>query len=192
MNWLENLMIVVGISVDLFAAMECQGSLVAKVDKKHLCQICGFITVWQVAAAYVGHLLAELLYRNEMAYDEKFIGIVIAVVIFFSCGIGLLIKAIKNERIQEHLEQHLGFKRFLRMAAVDSGHVLLAGMAFGLLGQDIWFMLLFLAAVTIIMSVAGMYTGYYLGFRHKRKAYIGGAVLLLIAGINIIIEHITF
>ena len=30
MNALENLLIIAGISLDIFAAMECQGSLVAK------------------------------------------------------------------------------------------------------------------------------------------------------------------
>lgn len=34
MNWIENLLILVGISLDIFAGMECQGSLVAKIDKK--------------------------------------------------------------------------------------------------------------------------------------------------------------
>ena len=29
MNWIENLLIVAGLSLDIFAAMECQGSLVA-------------------------------------------------------------------------------------------------------------------------------------------------------------------
>lgn len=33
MNWIENLLILVGISLDIFAGMECQGSLVAKIDK---------------------------------------------------------------------------------------------------------------------------------------------------------------
>ena len=34
MNWLENLLIVAGISLDIFAGMECQGSLVKKINKK--------------------------------------------------------------------------------------------------------------------------------------------------------------
>lgn len=38
MNALENLLIIAGISLDIFAAMECQGSLVAKIDKKTACQ----------------------------------------------------------------------------------------------------------------------------------------------------------
>lgn len=34
MNWMENLLIIAGVSLDIFAAMECQGSLVAKINKK--------------------------------------------------------------------------------------------------------------------------------------------------------------
>lgn len=34
MNWMENLLIIAGVSLDIFAAMECQGSLVAKNNKK--------------------------------------------------------------------------------------------------------------------------------------------------------------
>ena len=36
MNWIENVLIIAGVSLDIFAAMECQGALVAKVDKKQL------------------------------------------------------------------------------------------------------------------------------------------------------------
>lgn len=50
MNWIENLLILVGISLDIFAGMECQGSLVAKIDKKHLTLVCGLIAIWQLAA----------------------------------------------------------------------------------------------------------------------------------------------
>ena len=35
MDWMENLLIIAGVSLDIFAAMECQGSLVAKINKKN-------------------------------------------------------------------------------------------------------------------------------------------------------------
>ena len=34
MNWIENVLIIAGVSLDIFAAMECQGALVATVQKK--------------------------------------------------------------------------------------------------------------------------------------------------------------
>ena len=54
-----------------------QGSLVAKKDKKHLTLVCGLIAIWQLAALYIGNVLAGLLYINDLARNERFIGTVI-------------------------------------------------------------------------------------------------------------------
>lgn len=190
MNWIENVLIIAGISLDIFAAMECQGSLVAEVDKKQLTLICGLVAVWQLAALALGNYLSILLYQNELARDENFVGLVIAAVIFFGLGIRLILKAIKNERVNEHREESLELKRFLRMAAITSVYTLLAGIAFGFLGTSLWVMLITIVCLTIAVVITGMYTGYHFGFVHKTKAYIGGAVLLWIAGIDVIVRHI--
>lgn len=190
MNWIENVLIIAGISLDIFAAMECQGSLVAKVDKKQLTVVCGLVAAWQLAALALGNYLSVLLYRNELAQDEKFVGLVIAAVIFFGLGIRLIVKAIKNERINEHREENLELGRFLRMAAITSIYTLLAGIAFGFLKANLSAMLVTIVCVTIAVVITGIYTGYHFGFVHKTKAYIGGAVLLWIAGIDVIVRHI--
>ena len=113
MNALENLLIIAGISLDIFAAMECQGSLVAKIDKKQLVKLCALIAAWQMAALFVGSYLSGLLYRNTITHNEKVTGFVIAAAIFFCLGVRLVAKAIKNERIVEHCEQKLGWKQLL-------------------------------------------------------------------------------
>lgn len=190
MNWIENVLIIAGISLDIFAAMECQGSLVAKVDKKQLTLICALVAVWQLVALGLGNYLSGLLYRNNMAHDENFVGLVIAAVIFFALGIRLIIKAVKNEWINERREESLNMGRFLRMAAMTSIYTLLAGIAFGFLGTNVLLMLIILVCITVAVVVMGMYTGYHFGFEHKTKAYIGGALLLWIAGVDVIVRHI--
>ena len=187
MNWIENLLILVGISLDIFAGMECQGSLVAKIDKKHLTLVCGLIAIWQLAALYIGNVLAGLLYINDLARNERFIGTVIAAVIFFCLGVRLIVKAIKNERVNEHREENLGFKRFWRMAAVTSIYTLLTGIAFGFLETNLMVILIMIVCLTIAVVIMGTYTGYHFGFEHKRKAYVGGAILLWIAGFDVVI-----
>ena len=59
MNWMENLLIVAGVSLDIFAAMECQGSLVAKINKKNLTVICGIVALAQLITLYLGHFLSS-------------------------------------------------------------------------------------------------------------------------------------
>ena len=171
MNWIENVLIIAGVSLDIFAAMECQGALVAKVDKKQLSVICALIAVWQLCALALGNYLSGLLYRNELAHDENFVGLVIAAVIFFGPGIRLIAKAIKNEWVNERREESLDVKKFLRMTAVTSIYTLLAGIAFGFLGTNVALMLIIIVCMTIAFVVLGVYTGYHLGFQHKTKAY---------------------
>ena len=190
MNWIESLLIIAGISLDIFAAMECQGSLVAKIDKKHLSLICALIALWQMVALFVGNSLAMLLCRDEITQKESLIGEILAVVIFFGLGIRLLIKALRNERVNEHREENLGFKRFTLMAAMTSIYTVLAGIAFGLLGTNVTIILVLIVCFTIAFVIMGMYTGYHLGFEHKTKAYVGGAILLWIAGIDVIVRHL--
>ena len=107
MNWVENLLIVAGISLDIFGAMECQGSLVNKVNKKLLSGICVLMAVCQLIALFLGHFLSDLFCKSHPMSDERFLGEILAMVIFFGLGIRLIVKAIRNERVEEHLETNL-------------------------------------------------------------------------------------
>lgn len=189
MNWMENLLIVAGISLDIFAAVECQGSLVARVDKKQLTVICVLVTVWQLAALAVGSGLATLLYRDKPTRGEERIGLVLAAVIFFALGVRLIVKAVRNERINERREESLGIRRFLGIASGTGVYTLFTGIAFGLLRTNLPLMLATTVCVSVAVVVTGMYVGYHFGFEHKTKAYIGGAVLLWIAGIDVVMRH---
>ena len=105
MDWPENLLILLGISLDIFAGMECKGSLLAKIEKKQLVLACAVVSVWQAAALFAGNFLSTLLLKKDgIAENEMFIGSVIAVAIFVCLGVRLMSKAIKNEAVQERRE----------------------------------------------------------------------------------------
>ena len=190
MNLIENILIIAGISLDIFADVECQGSLVAKVEKKQLAALCGVIMVWQLAALALGDRLTVFLYGNGAAKNETVVGFALAAAIFFGLGIRLLVKAVRNERIHERREEGLKLRRSFRMAAATSIYTLLAGMAFGLLGTNLKLMLVTITLLTIMVVVTGTYTGYHFGYEYKRRAYIGGAFLLWIAGADVVIRDI--
>ena len=190
MSWIENLLIIAGVSLDLFAAMECQGSLVRKVNKRHLSLICLILAVWQLAALFVGHFLSNLILEKRDIPDNFFMGEIIAIVIFVGLGVRLVFKAIKNERIHEHLEKELGYRRFIRMANATSVYTLLAGLAFGFFGTNLVMILVMIGLITIAVIVAGMYTGYHFGFENKRVVYYIGAGFLIIAGADLIVRTV--
>lgn len=190
MNWAEDLLIILGVSLDLFAAMECQGSLVARINKKHLSLICVLTAAFQLLALYLGHFLSNLYCRNNPKTDEQFLGHVIAMLIFLGLGVRLIVKAIRNEHVEEHLEKNPGIRRFVRMALVSSIYTVMAGIAFGFLGVNLLVVLVMVVVLTMAVVAAGMYTGYRIGFASKSFVYVAGAVLLVIAAVDVLARKI--
>ena len=190
MNWMENLLIVAGVSLDIFAAMECQGSLVEKINKKNLTVICGIVALAQLITLYLGHFLSSLFCRYRSVPDEKLLGQIISMVIFMILGIRLMVKAIRNEHVEEHLEHHLGIRRFVRMACISGIYTLLTGIAFGFLETNVLMILIMIVVCTVAFVIGGIYTGYRVGYEAKTKVYIVGALLLWVAGLDVLFGRI--
>lgn len=190
MDWMENLLIIAGVSLDIFAAMECQGSLVAKINKKNLTVICGIVALAQLITLYLGHFLSSLFCRYRSVPDEKLLGQIISMVIFMILGIRLMVKAIRNEHVEEHLEHHLGIRRFVRMACISGIYTLLTGIAFGFLETNVLMILIMIVVCTVAFVIGGIYTGYRVGYEAKTKVYIVGALLLWVAGLDVLIGRI--
>ena len=188
MGWIEKLLIVAGASLDIFAAMECQGSLISKVSKKQLSIICVLIAVFQLVSMYIGYFLSTLVIKKKPVSDEALLGEILSIAILFCLGIRLSIKAVKNERIEERLQAEISIKRTLRIAALTSGYTILDGIAFGFLNTGLFAILVMVTVLTVVCIIAGVYTGYHFGFEHKTKVYVLGALLFWIAGIDIIIR----
>lgn len=188
MGWIEKLLIVAGASLDIFAAMECQGSLISRVSKKQLSIICVLIAVFQLVSMYIGYFLSTLVIKKNPVSDEALLGEILSIAILFCLGIRLSIKAVKNERIEERLQAEISIKRTTRIAALTSGYTILAGIAFGFLNTGLFAILVMVTVLTVVCIIAGVYTGYHFGFEHKTKVYVLGALLFWIAGIDIIIR----
>lgn len=191
MNTIEELIIIVGISLDVFAVMECQGSLVAKIEKKHLLLMSVILVIGQLLALGIGNFLSVLLRRYQSSEYEIFLEEIIAVVIFFCMGIRLLMKAWRNERIIEHREEKFNMHEFVQLCIRSCMFTLLIGIAFGFMGSGMLRVLVMAVLMTIAATILGMYTGYRLGFEHKVKAYLGGGILLIAAGVDVIVRYMV-
>ena len=187
---MENLLIIAGVSLDIFAAMECQGSLVAKINKKNLTVICGIVALAQLITLYLGHFLSSRFCHYRSVPDEKLLGQIISMVIFMILGIRLMVKAIRNEHVEEHLEHNLGIRRFVRMACISGIYTLLTGIAFGFLETNVLMILIMIVVCTVAFVIGGIYTGYRVGYEAKTKVYIVGALLLWVAGLDVLIGRI--
>ena len=186
MSWIEIVLITIGMSLDTFAAVECQGALVAKLEKKRLSMAVTVIALWQTIALLIGSFLVTLLNQYDTQLSgEAFIGRILAILILFGMGLRMFVKAWRNERIVEKREDGLDIKKTFFSIAKGTIFTILTGIAFAFLEADI------IICVTIAMVIIGLYTGYRLGFEQKSKAYIGGGALLIAAGIDVIVRYIV-
>ena len=192
MSWIEIVLITIGMSLDTFAAVECQGALVAKLEKKRLSMAVTVIALWQTIALLIGSFLVTLLNQYDTQLSgEAFIGRILAILILFGMGLRMFVKAWRNERIVEKREDGLDIKKTFFSIAKGTIFTILTGIAFAFLEADIKAVLIMIICVTIAMVIIGLYTGYRLGFEQKSKAYIGGGALLIAAGIDVIVRFIV-
>ena len=190
MSWIEIVLITIGMSLDTFAAVECQGALVAKLEKKRLSMAVTVIALWQTIALLIGSFLVTLLNQYDTQLSgEAFIGRILAILILFGMGLRMFVKAWRNERIVEKREDGLDIKKTFFSIAKGTIFTILTGIAFAFLEADIKAVLIMIICVTIAMVIIGLYTGYRLGFEQKSKAYIGGGALLIAAGIDVIVRY---
>ena len=192
MSWIEIVLITIGMSLDTFADVECQGALVAKLEKKRLSMAVTVIALWQTIALLIGSFLVTLLNQYDTQLSgEAFIGRILAILILFGMGLRMFVKAWRNERIVEKREDGLDIKKTFFSIAKGTIFTILTGIAFAFLEADIKAVLIMIICVTIAMVIIGLYTGYRLGFEQKSKAYIGGGALLIAAGIDVIVRYIV-
>ena len=192
MEIVEELMIVAGISLNIFAVMECQGSLVAKIEKKYLALMCLILMAGQALALGTGTSISALLYHYRRTGDDAFLEKVLAAGILLCLGIRFLLKAWRNERIIERRKEEFDMQEFLHLCIRNFMFSLLVGIVFGFMGGRIMQILLITVIMTAGVTILGMYTGYRLGFEHKVKAYLCGGVLLIMAGVDVIARYIEF
>lgn len=188
MNWLGNLLIIVGISFDVYAAMEVRGAMLAKIKPKILIVTSLLFTLIQCIFFFGGYFIThEMVYHNEVKHADQ-LGCEMASIIYFILAVRLVHKAIRHEEIEEKREE-MSIKTYAKIIIAGAFYTLLAGLACGLIRSNqylpgyICMMLGSILCTTIAVVSAGVYTGYRYGCGSRPKLYVIGAVLLGIGGV---------
>ncbi len=190
MNWFEVILIVAGISLDIFAAMEIEGAMLAKIRPRTLATVTGLVVLLQQVFFFLGFGISYYLANNRMLFKSpQLMGRVIAVVIFALLGLRLLVKAIRREMIQERCRE-ITVRQYVHIIAVASFYTIFAGFACGLMELSIWRMFFTIIISSFLVTIGGIYTGYHYGFELKTKLYAAGTVFLWCAGAEILLRHV--
>lgn len=189
MFWFENILIVAGISLDIFASMEIQGAMLQKIERKKLIVVSLLVMLLQCVFFYGGYFSCKALAKHEVFRNTEWIGYVIATLIFGLLGVRLVVKAIRREFIDE-CRKEITVAQYTKIIAQTTVFTLFAGAACGFVGTNVWMMLALIVIFSIIVVALGLYSGYQFGFQMKTVIYIIGAVILWFSGAEILVHHV--
>lgn len=190
MSLIEILIISIGLSLDVYAVVVCQGAVLLKIEKTKLLKMSLFFCAWQVVAVSIGHTVTLIPYLTDIAKNVSYVGEFISVIIFTVIGVYMLYKAWKNEGILERLSD-VNYKHLCVAAFFTSLDALFVGMGFGLLKARFYIVALSILIITAVMVILGLYTGMRLGYEQKTKAYGIGGILLLISAIDVVLKYLA-
>lgn len=190
MSWIENILIIAGISLDIFAAMEVEGAMLADIKRKTLMITSTTVTLLQLVFFFTGYFVCYELDQYRVVEDGQEIAYIAAAVVFALLGIRLIVKAIKREFVEEKRRDRLRVRDYIKIIAVTSFYTLCAGCVCGFIGTSVVMMAVVILVCSVLVVVSGIYTGYHFGFESKTRAYVAGAILLWIAGGEILLHNV--
>ena len=190
MNWLENLLIIAGILLDVFAAMEIQGAMMANLKKRTILIACGVVACLELLFYFGGFIICRLLAVNGYIANPDKQGEIVAVIVLALLGFRLIVKAVRREFVQERRRDSLLVPDYIRIVIVSSIYTAAAGCACGLVGTTIWQIIAIILVISVIMVFGGLYTGLHFGFEKKTVAYVVGALLLWGVGAEILLDRV--
>ena len=175
-----------GISLDVFGATVCQGSMLASLERGRIAVLCLIYSVVQVAAMEIGRLLGTLPRFASYYTVSQGLWTFLAALIFFALGVYLVVKAIRRKDIFEYRSE-IRFKKVLGAAVLTSIDSLFSGIGARFLDTSWVSCLLTLFGVTALCAFGGISIGYHFGYTQKNTAYWIGGVLFIITGAAVLI-----
>ncbi len=191
MNWIEGILIIGGISLDIYAAMELEGAMLAQVKRKTLVIVSSLVILLQMIFFFGGYFVCYELAKYNVIPNAEEIGYIIAIVILVLLGLRLIVKAIRREFIHEkRRDGHIRVIDYVKIIAQTSFYMIFAGCACGFVNTSVIMMAIIIIIASILVVVGGFYTGYHFGIATRTGTYAIGAVLLWVAGADILVNDV--
>lgn len=133
----------------------------------------------------IGYLLGSRFEQYITAVDHW-----IAFTLLGFIGVSMVMEACSKKE-EEQLDESLDIKTMFLLAVATSIDALAVGITLAFLPDtNVPVAVLFIGAITFLLSTLGVKIGNVFGERYKKKAEITGGVILILLGTKILLEHL--
>lgn len=185
MNFIELLLIAIGLSMDAFAVSVCKGLATRHISVKHLLITGIWFGGFQALMPAAGYLLGSAFESYITSLDHW-----IAFILLSFIG-GNMIHEALNKNSDNSSNNSFSIKTMLVLAIATSIDALAVGVTFALLPDvNIASAVLTIGLITFLLSATGLKAGSIFGLKYKAKAEFAGGMILILMGIKILLEHL--
>lgn len=183
MNFLELILISIGLAMDAFAVSICKGISMKKMNWKKAGIIGLYFGGFQALMPLVGYLLGVGFEEIVTSIDHW-----IAFILLGILGFNMIKEAFSSE--EEGKDDSVSFKVMIPLAIATSIDALAVGITFAFLRVNILVAICLIGIITFVISALGTKIGNKFGNKYEKRAMIIGGVILIILGIKILLEHL--
>lgn len=184
MGIVELLILAVGLSMDAFAVAICKGLAIGKINVKDCAIVGGWFGAFQSLMPLIGWALASTFADKIVKLDHWIAFILLALI-----GAGMIKEAFSKED-DVKANASLNAKTMLLLAVATSIDALAAGVSLAFLEVNIVAAVLFIGAITFLLSSVGVKVGSVFGEKYKSRSELVGGVILILLGTKILLEHL--
>jgi len=184
MNFLELLLIAIGLSMDAFAVAVCIGLTMTKATVRKALVVGMYFGLFQAIMPLIGYLIGAQFADLINAFDHW-----VAFALLCFIGGKMIVESRKKEECADNKEASLKSAKMLPLALATSIDALAAGVSFAFLKVTVIPAVLYIGFITLALSMAGVKIGNTFGAKYKSKAEFTGGVILILMGLKILFEH---
>ncbi|MGL4986371.1 MAG: manganese efflux pump MntP family protein [Treponemataceae bacterium] len=184
MEYIELLLIGIGLSMDAFAVSVCKGLSIKKLLASHYLSVGLWFGGFQALMLLFGYLLGST-FEMYIAFLDHWIAFVL---------LGLIGSKMIKESFSYDCsisDKSFNAKRMFFLALATSIDALAVGITLALLPHiNISVATLFIGLTTCVVSILGIQAGNLFGLKYKSKAEFAGGLILILIGLKILIQHL--
>ena len=195
MNYIELIVLAIGLSMDAFAVAVCAGLNMRNkfnIDKAFIVGV--YFGVFQAGMPLIGYYTANFFAEKIAAFDnfENWAHWIAFVLLGFIGG-KMIADSLENNNNKDKITSKafsLRPAKMLPLAVATSIDALAVGVSFASLRVDIIPAVLIIGIITFVISMLGVKTGSIFGVKFKSKAQLAGGAILVLIGLKILAEHL--
>ena len=184
MDLWELFVIAVGLSMDAFAVSICKGLSVGAVRPRHMLTAGAWFGAFQALMPLAGYLIGSRFQMFITSVDHW-----IAFALLCLIG-GNMVRESRGCPECGGEDASFAVRAMFPLAVATSIDALAVGVTFAFLQVDILPAVLFIGAVTFVLSAAGIEVGGVFGAKYRAGAELFGGAVLILMGIKILLEHL--